>query len=127
MEEDSSLYQLVTALMAVRNRDEALAFLRDLMTEAELREFSKRWKAARLLHEKVPYTSIESETGLSSATIARVSKWLQEGAGGYRMILNRLDTAVEVAHDASESATATLDTVIARNSAQHAFDEPDCS
>ena len=33
---------------------------------------------------------IEKETGLSSTTVARISKWFQEGTGGYSLMLNRI-------------------------------------
>ncbi|MCB0336152.1 MAG: hypothetical protein KDD62_07590 [Bdellovibrionales bacterium] len=83
----------VQVLLALDSEQEAQAFLRDLMTEAEVAEFARRWKAARLLAQGVPYTSIEAETGLSSATIARVSKWLHKGQGGYRVLLKKLGIA----------------------------------
>ncbi len=81
---------LFKAILALRNSREAKKFLRDLLTEPEIKEFSKRWQAVRMLNNKVPYSVIESETHLSSATIARISKWLQSGMGGYRLMLNRL-------------------------------------
>lgn len=81
--------QLVMAVLALRTSEEARRFLRDLMTEAEINEFSSRLQAASLLSEEVPYSRIQKETGLSATTIARVSKWLQGKEGGYRIILNR--------------------------------------
>lgn len=80
---------LVDALLELRNSGEAKKFLRDLLTESEIAEFSMRWKVARMLAEGIPYTQIEAETGLSSTTIARVSKWINHGTGGYRMMLRR--------------------------------------
>lgn len=80
---------LLIAILALRNSDEALAFLRDLLTEPELIECSKRWQTAKMLSESVSYVDIVRETGLSSTTVARVSKWLQGEEGGYRLILNR--------------------------------------
>lgn len=83
-------YQLlVQAFLRLDGAGELGLFLRDLMTETELQEFTKRWKAARMLNDGQPYTAIEKVTGLSSATIARVSKWLQSGTGGYRLVLDR--------------------------------------
>ena len=35
------------------------------------------------------YTDISRETGMSTATISRVSKCLEKGAGGYRTVLKR--------------------------------------
>ena len=37
------------------------------------------------------YTSVCSVTGMSTATISRVSKALEHGAGGYRLVLERLE------------------------------------
>jgi len=82
--------RLIQAILALKTPDEARRFLRDLMTEKEIREFAKRFKAAEMLTEKVPYSVIEKETGLSSTTVARVAKWLKGKEGGYRLIINRL-------------------------------------
>ncbi len=82
--------ELIEAVLALKNRQEARRFLRDLMTEKELIEFGNRWKAARMLADKVIYTEIENETRLSSTTVARVSKWLNKGMGGYKLMLKRL-------------------------------------
>lgn len=81
---------LLKTILALKNIKEAKKFFRDLLTEAEIIEFGKRWQAAKMLNQKVPYSEIEKETGLSSTTIARVSKWLNKGMGGYRLMLNRL-------------------------------------
>jgi TrpR-related protein YerC/YecD len=82
--------KLVKAILSLETPDEVRRFLRDLMTENEIVEFAKRLQAAELLTEKVPYSTIERETGLSSTTVARVSKWLNKGEGGYRIIIDRL-------------------------------------
>ena len=82
---------LYRAVLSLGNLDEAKAFFRDLLTEAEIREMAERWKVARMIDAKVPYTRIIAETGLSSTTIARVSRWVQRGTGGYRRILRRKD------------------------------------
>jgi TrpR-related protein YerC/YecD len=81
---------LIAALLSLKDATEAKNFLRDLLTERELIEFSSRWKTAQLLDAGVSYSQIEKETGLSSATIARISKWLTEGRGGYKAVIVRL-------------------------------------
>ncbi|KKW45570.1 hypothetical protein A3C21_01460 [Candidatus Kaiserbacteria bacterium RIFCSPHIGHO2_02_FULL_59_21] len=81
---------LIKAFLALKSAREARSFLRDLLTETELEEFAKRLKTASLLAKKVPYSTIEAETGLSSTTIARVAHWLHRGMGGYRLVLKRL-------------------------------------
>ena len=81
---------LVKAVLALRTKSEAKNFLRDLLTEAELVEFGNRWQAAQMLSDKISYTSIRGKTGLSPRTIARISGWLQNGRGGYKLMLKRL-------------------------------------
>jgi len=83
--------ELMRAIMVLKTSSEARRFFRDLLTEKELIEFGNRWKAARMLAEKISYTKIEKETGLSSTTVARVSKWLNSGKNGYKLILNRIN------------------------------------
>ena len=80
---------LLKAILELRNLNESKKFFRDLLTEPELIEFGKRWQTAKMLNDKIPYTKIEKKTGLSSTTVARVSKWLNKGMGGYKLILKR--------------------------------------
>jgi TrpR-related protein YerC/YecD len=82
--------RLVEAVLALETEKEAKCFLRDLMTSGEIEEFANRLKAAEMLLEKDPYSAIEKETGLSSATVARVSKWLNGKEKGYKIIIARL-------------------------------------
>lgn len=82
--------RLIESILALKNENEAESFLRDLMTEGEIEEFAKRLKAAEMLSLSIPYSTIEKETGLSSTTIARVSKWLNSGQGGYKKIIERV-------------------------------------
>src|SRR3989338_11312106 len=84
--------QLIEAILALRNAKEAELFLRDLMTEKDIKEFANRLEAARLLAKDVQYSAIIESTGLSSATIARIAKWLNCSLGGYRLILARLSS-----------------------------------
>ncbi len=81
---------LVDALNLLEGSKEMDGFLQDLLTKQELLEFGNRWKAAQMLNNNVPYSIIEKETGLSSTTVARVSKWLNTGKGGYAIALKRL-------------------------------------
>lgn len=82
--------QLLEAILLLKDRKEAEAFFRDLMTETEILEFAKRLEAARLLSRDTQYLAIVERTGLSSTTIARISKWLKGPLGGYRLVLGRL-------------------------------------
>ncbi len=82
--------KLTQAILSLKTTDEAERFLRDLMTIGEIEEFGKRLKTAEMLLNKVSYSLIEKETGLSSTTVARVSKYLNGKLGGYKIIINRL-------------------------------------
>ena len=90
-----SLYK---AILTLKNEQEAQDFFRDLLTEAEIKEFANRWKVARMLDEKVQYEVIAKETGMSSTTIARISKWLNNGMGGYKRMLKRIDKKQNINH-----------------------------
>lgn len=81
---------LYKAILSLKNIEESRKFFRDLLTEEEISEFSARWRVASLLDKKVSYSKIEKQTGMSSTTIARISKWLNSGCNGYKLILKRL-------------------------------------
>lgn len=91
--------KLVKAILKLENADETRRFLRDLMTENEIVEFAKRLQAAEMLSEKIPYSVIEEKTGLSSTTVARVSKWLNGSEGGYRSVINKLHHSTSLARE----------------------------
>ena len=74
----------------MRTEEEAAAFFRDLCTLRELTDLSHRWAVVRLLDEGRSYRQIAEATSASTATITRINQWLQHGAGGYRLVLDRL-------------------------------------
>ena len=76
-------------MLELRTKREARRFLRDLLTEDEIQMIVARWRVARSLDAGQSYREIESQTGLSSRTIARISRWLKRGEGGYRLALKR--------------------------------------
>ena len=87
---------LLEVLAELDDKDTIFALLEDLFTVREIRETSQRLEVARMLNAKKPYTVIEEATGASATTIARVSKCLSYGAGGYAAALRVLgDTAPE--------------------------------
>ena len=78
---------LCKALLQADNEEAMYHFLRDLLTEKEIMEFTQRREIACLLAQKVSYDDIVAKTGASTTTISRVSKFLQGEWGGYRKIL----------------------------------------
>lgn len=81
--------ELIDTIVSLRDATEGAAFLRDLCTRKELDEMSRRWQAAKLLDQSIPYREISEQTGLSTATITRINQWRQHGTGGYRAMLDR--------------------------------------
>jgi TrpR-related protein YerC/YecD len=65
----------------------------DLCTPAELKAMAERWRVCRMLwEEKLSYREISSITGVSTATICRVARFLRDqSGGGYRMVLEKLN------------------------------------
>lgn len=82
---------LFGAVLKLKNVNECEAFFRDLLTLAEIREMSKRFKVAQMLNGTTKtYLQIAKEAKTTTATITRVAQWLKNGMGGYKLILNRL-------------------------------------
>ena len=84
---------LFDVILALKDREEAKRFFRDLLTEKEILEFGRRWKAAKMLAAGKGYIDIENATGMSSTTISRINQWLTAGMGGYRMAIAKSHTS----------------------------------
>ncbi len=82
---------LLSVLAELDDKDVIFALLEDLFTIREIRETSQRLAVAKLLDAGKSYTSIEDATGASATTIARVSKCLSYGSGGYKAALDVLE------------------------------------
>jgi TrpR-related protein YerC/YecD len=80
---------LLEAVLTLREPDEVFAFLQDVCTVREIHELAQRLAVARMLAEGRHYSDIETATGASSTTISRVSRSLNYGADGYRIVLDR--------------------------------------
>ena len=83
---------LIDAILRLDSRDEAERFLRDLCTLGELRDMGQRWAVVRLLDDGLHYAEISKQTGASTATITRIASWLNHGEGGYRRMLEKLNS-----------------------------------
>ena len=83
------LKELYTSLLKVKTEEELELFLDDLCTIKELESMAQRLKAAKMLLDGKTYNEIVEETEISSATLARVSKCVRYGGGGYQSILKK--------------------------------------
>lgn len=85
------LEALYKAFCVLENEKEVENFLYDLCTSGELSALAQRLQVAKMLTEKAPYNEIEKETSASSATISRVSTYLnKKGYNGYKTVIERL-------------------------------------
>ena len=80
---------LFEAVLSLKTVEECYAFFEDACTIKEILDISQRLKAAKMLSAGVNYAEISRETGMSTATISRVSKCLEYGAGGYKLAIAR--------------------------------------
>ena len=83
--------EMYEALLTLKTIDECVRFLDDLCSIAELRAIEQRFQVARMLSSGHIYSTIQKETGASSATISRVNRSLHHGAGSYDVVFKRLD------------------------------------
>ena len=81
---------LFECILSLETAEECYDFFGDLCTAKELEEMSRRISAAKLLHEDHVYTEVKDKTGLSTATISRVSRCLQDSDDGYVKVLERV-------------------------------------
>ena len=86
---------MLSVFCSVNDNDTMFALMEDLLTIREIKETSQRLAVARMLDEGKPYVSIGEATGASATTIARVSKALKYGSGGYRAALDILNGSGE--------------------------------
>ena len=88
--ESAQLNALFESILCLQNAAECRKYLEDLCTMKELRAMAQRLEIARRLDQGESYLSTVEHTGASSATVSRVNRCLEYGAGGYRMMLARL-------------------------------------
>ncbi|MGH9303907.1 MAG: YerC/YecD family TrpR-related protein [Acidimicrobiales bacterium] len=80
---------LLGAIVALRDRERARSFFRDLCTIGELEAMARRWEVVRLVDAGEAYLEISKRTGASTATVTRVAHWLHHGEGGYAAALHK--------------------------------------
>lgn len=87
---NNSTDELCEAFISLKNKEECYAFLEDICTIKEILEMSQRLSVAKLLSKGMSYAQISQQTGVSTATISRISKCIEYGNGGYKTVIERL-------------------------------------
>lgn len=85
---------LFKAVLKLESVEECRRFFEDVCTIKEMQAIAQRLDVAKMLSEGRNYQEISKETGASTATISRVAKCLNYGAGGYMLVLEN-ETAEE--------------------------------
>ena len=90
-----SMDRLFDTILNLKTKEECRAYLEDLCTVKELQDMAQRLDTAVLLSRGYSYKKIMEQVDVSTATIGRVSKCLNYGAGGYRSVIGKLDASEE--------------------------------
>ena len=80
-ERDPRSLALYQAILRLDNLDDCIRFFDDLCAVTELRTLEQRYDVAKCLLQGKVYAEIRRETGASSATVSRVNRMLNYGAG----------------------------------------------
>ena len=90
MKRSQSADRLFEAILSLKDTEECYNFFEDICTINELRDMCQRLETAILVDEGISYQKISEQIGVSTATISRVSRCLNYGAGGYRAVIDRM-------------------------------------
>jgi len=82
--------QLFEAILSLKNLEECYSFFKDVATIGEIKALGQRLEVAKMLKKGITYERIVEKTGVSSATISRVKKYLDYGEDGYNLVLERM-------------------------------------
>ena len=91
MKRSEAMDRLFQSFLKLENIDECYAYFEDLCTIKELQDMAQRLDTAILLSQGYSYQKIQENIDISTATIGRVSKCLNYGAGGYKTTLKKLE------------------------------------
>ena len=88
MSRDDKLQSLYALIAQTTDPEDIAALLEDLCTRKEAENMAERLFAAKLLMEGNTYNQVMAQANISSATLSRVSRCVQYGAG-YAKLLKR--------------------------------------
>jgi len=80
---------LYKAILKLKTVDDCRKFFEDICTIKEVLDISQRLEVANLLSNGKNYQEVSKATGASTATISRVSRCLNYGSGGYKLVVKK--------------------------------------
>ena len=90
---DQELDDLFDGILSLESKEDCYKFFDDLATSNELISLKQRFQVAKLIDEGKTYSKIQEKTGASSATVSRVKRCMDYGSGGYKLVLEKRNTA----------------------------------
>ncbi|MBR1660535.1 MAG: TrpR-related protein YerC/YecD [Oscillospiraceae bacterium] len=85
--------RLFRAILRLESMEQCYELFDDLCTVKELNDLGQRLEVAFLLNKGLSYQQVGETAGVSSATISRVKRCLENGSGGYRRAIERAEAA----------------------------------
>lgn len=85
-EKERRLNALCEIIAAIDTPEDCRAFFDDLCTRKEFENMADRVYAAQLLMEGQTYNQVMAQSGISSATLSRISRCVQYGKGYSRIL-----------------------------------------
>ena len=82
---------LAKAFLSLESEEDCYRLFEDLFTIREVQDLGSRMEIALMLRDKVTYNEIVEKTGASTATIGRVNRALNYGAGGYVRVIEKME------------------------------------
>src|SRR3989344_5475135 len=99
--------RLITIIIKLQNKDEAAAFLEDLLTKTERIMLAKRLAITIMLERGYPFQVISQSLKVSEATISVMRDRIDRGGRGFKNILEKLEKDRSI-----EKLLKILDTII---------------
>ena len=91
MKRSEAMDRLFQSFLKLENIDECYAYFEDLCTIKELTRMAERLEGAMRPTKCRTWRTPNEQEDVSTATIGRVSKCLNYGAGGYKTTLKKLE------------------------------------
>jgi TrpR-related protein YerC/YecD len=86
-----------SAVSLLNDREEVKMFFKDLLTLSEITMISRRIQIAKMLLKSETHENIRKKMHVGFSNITQVEKWLNNGFGGYKLAIRKLDKKNEVA------------------------------
>jgi|SRR3989344_2007780 len=90
------LFDFIHAFTKLKKPSDSSLFLQDILTANEIRNISMRLRIAKLLLSGSTFKEIQNDLHVSSATITKVSFWLEQKGEGLKNVISKLPIRYEM-------------------------------